>query len=95
LQEQQGQPEQWLGAKAPDAVFIRLQHDGGVITSTVDSEVDLVQHQESKEAGGGQRSSTLIVIKWCGSSFSVSCESVIKVSADCQQKLKIVHAPTC
>jgi hypothetical protein len=90
LQEQQGQPEQWLGAKAPDAVFIRLQHGGGVITSTIDADVSLIQQQRSEEADGGQSSST-IVIKWCGSSCRVSSATVFKVSADRQQKLLMVQ----
>jgi hypothetical protein len=92
LQEQQGQPGQWLGAKASDAVFIRLQHGGGVITSTVDADVSWIQQQRSEEADGGQSSST-IVIKWCGSSCSVSSAAVVRVSAsaDRQQKLQIVQ----
>jgi hypothetical protein len=87
LQEQQGQPEHWLGAKTPDAVFIRLQHSGGVVTSTVDAELALLQ-QESEEGGGGQDNGTLVVIKWWGSSSSVSNTLVTKVSADRQRSFQ-------
>ncbi|KAF6259397.1 hypothetical protein COO60DRAFT_1007977 [Scenedesmus sp. NREL 46B-D3] len=78
LQEQQSHPEQWLGAKAHDAVFIRLQHSGGVVTSTVDASVAILQQQEPEEATSGQSSTTLL-IEWCGSSTIVSSAHVTKV----------------
>jgi hypothetical protein len=80
LQEQQGKPAQWLGAKALDAVFIRLQHSGGVVTSVVNASVAVVQQQDAEEQGGGQLGGTLVMIEWCVSRTSVSSAHVTKVS---------------
>ncbi|WIA10647.1 hypothetical protein OEZ85_010827 [Tetradesmus obliquus] len=80
LQEQQGTPEQWLGAKARDAVFIRLQRSGGLITSVADVKVAVLQQHGAEGSGGGPHSSTLVVIEWSGSgSTTISSEHVTKV----------------
>jgi hypothetical protein len=80
LQEQQGKPQQWLGAKAADAVFIRLQHSGGVVTSTMNASLAIVPQQDAKEQESGQQGSSQVEIKWCGSSTTINTAHVIKVS---------------
>lgn len=71
LEEQYGQQRaQWLGAKAKDAVFIRLQNRSGLFSSALDASIAI---QQQDNLG--------LTIEWYGSTYSVNPSQVVKVSS--------------